>query len=187
MDASDHQAPARVSTITMDTSVTVLLAPVGPALREKIDQEMDNNPSLTLLMRHLASSRQESGALTMLKPGYTEGLIASSERLRLIQRAIYRSGFHNRIIFIRQGSSFERIAYIGLGTLDPMEGFGEVLIDDKRRMRKRDTCTYCGFARPFKLKLCSRCKVARYCNTSCQTAHWRIHSISCHPDREESH
>jgi hypothetical protein len=170
----------------MDTSVKVLLAPVGPALREKIDQELDNNPSLTLLMSHLAITCQQSGALTMIKPGYMKGLIAGSERLRLIQRAIYRSGFHNRIVFVRQGSSFERIAYVGLDKLDPMEGFGAVLMDNKRRMRNRDTCTYCGFAGPFKLKLCSTCKVARYCNTSCQRAHWTIHRITCRPDHEES-
>ena len=38
MDASDPQPPARVCTISMhDPSVKLLLAPVGPALREKID------------------------------------------------------------------------------------------------------------------------------------------------------
>jgi hypothetical protein len=183
MDASDPQPPARVCTISMhDPSVKVLLAPVGPALREKIDQALDNNPLMTLLMSHLAmaSTCQQIGALTTIQPGYMKGLPTSPERLRLIQRVIYRSGMHNRIIFMRQGSSFDRIAYAGLGELDPMEGFGAVFIFKKMRLRSRDTCTYCGRASPCKLKLCSTCKVARYCNTSCQRAHWSIHRKTCH-------
>ena len=186
MDASDPQPPARVCTISMhDASVKLLLAPVGPDLREKIDQALDNNPLMTLLMSHLAmaSTCKQIGSLTMIKPGYMKGLPTSPERLRLIQRVIYRSGIHNRIIFMRQGSSFDRIAYIGLGKLDPMEGFGAVFISNKRRMRKRDTCTYCGCASPCKLKLCSTCKVARYCNTSCQRAHWSIHRKTCRSPR----
>ena len=186
MDASDPQPPARVCTISMhDASVKLLLAPVGPDLREKIDQALDNNPLMTLLMSHLAmaSTCQQIGSLTMIKPGYLKGLPTSPERLRLIQRVIYRSGIHNRIIFMRQGSSFDRIAYIGLGKLDPMEGFGAVLISNKR-MRSRDTCTYCGSASPCKLKLCSTCNVARYCNTSCQRAHRSIHRKTCRQDRD---
>ena len=194
MDASDPQPPARVCTISMDNSpVKLLLAPVEPALQEKIDQALDNNPLMTLLMSHLAmaSTSQQIGSLTIIKPGYMKGLPTGPERLRLIQRVIYRSGIHNRIIFMRQGqgSSFDRIAYVGLGNpakLDPMEGFGAVLLFNKCRMRSRDTCTYCGWAGPCKLKLCSTCKVARYCNTSCQRAHWSIHRITCRQQVQSS-
>ena len=184
MDASDPQPPISMN----DASVQLLLAPVGPALRENIDQALDNNPLMTLLMsdlaRGLASTGPQIGALTMIRPGYMRGLPTSSERLRLIQRVIYRSGIHNQIIFMRKGAYLDRIAYVVLGRPDPMEGFGAVFVSNKHRMRNRDKCTYCGWASPIKLKLCSKCKVARYCNTSCQRAHWSTHRMTCRQDRD---
>ena len=135
MDASDPQPPVSMH----DASVKLLLPPVGPALRENIDQALDNNPLMTLLMSHLAmaTTGQQIGALTMIRPGYMEGLPTGSERLRLIQRVIYRSGIHNRIVFMPQGSSFDRIGYLVLGQLDPMEGFGAVFISNRELRQVR--------------------------------------------------
>jgi hypothetical protein len=42
-------------------------------------------------------------------------------------------------------------------------------------------CTTCGREAP-KMKKCSGCRWARYCDTGCQKSHWRIHKPHCDPD-----
>ena len=47
-----------------------------------------------------------------------------------------------------------------------------------------ETCAYCGSvpAKNKKLLTCGRCKSARYCNASCQKAHWGAgHKTACKP------
>ena len=47
--------------------------------------------------------------------------------------------------------------------------------DDKK------TCVYCS-ARKRKMKRCSGCHWASYCNEECQRANWRVHKETCCPD-----
>lgn len=37
-----------------------------------------------------------------------------------------------------------------------------------------------------KTRLCSRCKVGRYCSSECQRSHWSIHKIGCNIDSNVS-
>jgi len=43
------------------------------------------------------------------------------------------------------------------------------------------TCVQCGKMRP-KMRRCSGCKWARYCDRVCQQANWRTHRTECCPD-----
>jgi len=40
-----------------------------------------------------------------------------------------------------------------------------------------DTCAICG--RQDQLKLCSRCRAAKYCSKECQTRDWKAHKAIC--------
>jgi len=41
-------------------------------------------------------------------------------------------------------------------------------------------CMHPGCRRTAKLRVCSRCKVVRYCCDSCQKGHWAVHKRYCH-------
>ena len=44
----------------------------------------------------------------------------------------------------------------------------------------RNSCAYCGkSADESKLKACSRCEAAYYCNSDCQSEHWNVHRKEC--------
>lgn len=47
------------------------------------------------------------------------------------------------------------------------------------------TCSYCGKASAKKLDCCSRCKLASYCNATCQTKAWKVHKKTCVPIEKE--
>ncbi len=51
-------------------------------------------------------------------------------------------------------------------------------------VRDHRTCAHCGKVSTIRLKRCSRCNVARYCDSSCQRAHWSIHRKTCRSDRD---
>jgi len=40
-------------------------------------------------------------------------------------------------------------------------------------------CSYCGKVSDKALNKCSRCRVAEYCNATCQKAHWKDHKTEC--------
>jgi len=43
-----------------------------------------------------------------------------------------------------------------------------------------DTCTFCNTESTVELKKCSACKVAAYCNVTCQKKHWAAgHKKEC--------
>ena len=59
------------------------------------------------------------------------------------------------------------------GALIPFEHLRDAAQDLK-------TCAYC-FSKQPKMKKCTGCRWARYCNRGCQTAHWQAHRPMCRP------
>ena len=55
-----------------------------------------------------------------------------------------------------------------------------VEVDRRDAAQDLKTCDYC-FSKQPKMKKCSGCRWARYCNRGCQTAHWRAHRLMCRP------
>lgn len=47
------------------------------------------------------------------------------------------------------------------------------------RPSKFDCCGHCGKSDPQPEKLCSRCKVIKYCDRSCQASAWKKHKKDC--------
>ena len=53
-------------------------------------------------------------------------------------------------------------------------------VDRRDAAHDLKTCAYC-FSQQPKMKKCTGCRWARYCNRRCQTAHWRAHRLMCRP------
>eukprot|EP01104_Vermistella_antarctica_P016163 TRINITY_DN5466_c0_g1_i1.p1 TRINITY_DN5466_c0_g1~~TRINITY_DN5466_c0_g1_i1.p1 ORF type:complete len:338 (+),score=53.12 TRINITY_DN5466_c0_g1_i1:162-1175(+) len=47
--------------------------------------------------------------------------------------------------------------------------------------RDARTCSYCQKSSTTKLQVCSRCKIASYCNGKCQKSAWKGHKMECRP------
>jgi TPR repeat protein len=56
------------------------------------------------------------------------------------------------------------------------------LLVSKIEEKLKNSCACCGIsAHESKLKVCSRCEAAYYCNSNCQRLHWNVHREGCCP------
>jgi len=99
-----------------------------------------------------------------LKSNFVKGSICGDTVLAILDGTSYACANEKILKYMR---SIARLA----------EEFGKSGVD----IVKIQNCYFCQNVIKTGLKLCSRCKITRYCSKECQKAHWKKHKVYCEP------
>lgn len=94
-----------------------------------------------------------------------------AEVMKYRQEQFQRRGAPTALQVLADGRGFMIPAGV---PIDQELNFFNTLCDGKNR----NHCQNCGTTDQ-KLKYCSGCKIAAYCNEKCQHAHWKTHKSNC--------